>query len=145
VSPLNLRDWNARNSTFEVIGGFIPNVGGMVLSGTDGTAETIPRQWVTAGFFDALGVQVIAGRTFRPSDDAQRVSGVVLSEAFWRARFNADPNVVGSAIRLDGDPWTVVGVVRQEAQLLRRACGTLSTPGRPEGARSQHALRRSDA
>ena len=37
VAPLNLADWNERNRTFEVIGGFVPNVGGMVLSAGDGT------------------------------------------------------------------------------------------------------------
>ena len=46
-----------------------PGVGGMVMNGADGTAETVPRQWVTAGFFDVLGVTPIAGRTFTPADD----------------------------------------------------------------------------
>ena len=40
VAPNNLVDWNARNRTFEVIGGFVPNVGGMVMSSPDGTADT---------------------------------------------------------------------------------------------------------
>jgi putative ABC transport system permease protein len=141
VAPLNLVDWNERNRTFAVIAGFVPNVGGMVMSGTDGTAETVPRQWVTAGFFDALGVRPIAGRTFFPSDDTQRVRGVVLSEAFWRARFNADPSVVGSDIRLDGQLWTMLGVVRQEAQLLRTSIWALvPIQGAPAGARSQYSL-----
>ena len=39
-------------------------VGGMVMGGADGMAETVSRQWVTAGVFDALGVKPIAGRTF---------------------------------------------------------------------------------
>ena len=41
----------------------------MVMTGADGTAETVSRQWVTAGFFDVLGVRAIAGRTFLPADD----------------------------------------------------------------------------
>ena len=47
VAPLNLLDWNQRNRTFELMAGFIPGVGGMVMGGADGTAETVPRQWVT--------------------------------------------------------------------------------------------------
>ena len=70
VAPLNLLDWNERNRTFDLIAGFVPDVGGMVMSGADGTAETVPRQWVTAGFFDVLGVKAIAGRTFLPADDS---------------------------------------------------------------------------
>src|SRR4029450_13407647 len=100
--------------------GFIPGVGGMVMAGADGHAETVPRQWVTAGIFDALGVNAIVGRTFLPSDDSRRAHVVVLSEAFWHARFDADPTVVGRAIRLDGSPYTVVGVVPNGSQLIGR-------------------------
>jgi putative ABC transport system permease protein len=104
VAPLNLLDWNERNRTFDAIAGFIPGVGGMVMTGKDGTAETVPRQWVLAGIFEALAVKAIVGRTFLRSDDTQRANAVVLSEAFWRTRFNADPGVVGRDIRLDGEP-----------------------------------------
>ena len=69
----------------------MPGVGGMVMAGADGTAETVSRQWVTAGIFDVLGVTPIAGRTFSADDDTQRANVVVLSEAFWRTRFNARP------------------------------------------------------
>jgi putative ABC transport system permease protein len=92
----------------------------MVMSNADGTAENVARQWVTAGIFDTVGVRAIAGRTFLPSEDAQHARVVVLSEGVWRARFNADPNVVGSDLRLDGEPWTVIGVVPEEAQLIGR-------------------------
>ena len=57
----------------------------------DGNAETVSRQWVTAEIFGVLGVTPIAGRTFLPTDEQQRANVVVLSEAFWRSRFNADP------------------------------------------------------
>src|SRR5688500_13222376 len=80
VSPLNMVDWNDDNRTFERIAGFIPNVGGMVLSAADGSGDTVSRQWVTAGIFDVLGLKAIVGRTFLPSDDQKRASVVVLSE-----------------------------------------------------------------
>jgi predicted permease len=111
VSPLNMLDWNSRSRTFEKIAGFTPSVGGMVMAGADGNAETVSRQWVTAGIFDVLGVTPIAGRTFSPEDEAKRANVVVLSETVWRARYNADPTVIGREIRLDGSNWAVVGVV----------------------------------
>jgi putative ABC transport system permease protein len=120
VAPLNMRDWNEQSRTVEIFAGFAPGVGGMVMAGADGTAETVPRQWVTSGFFAVLSIQPIVGRTFLPSDDARRANAVVLSEAFWRTRFNADPSIVGRDIRLDGDPFTVVGVVPADFQLLGR-------------------------
>jgi putative ABC transport system permease protein len=143
VAPLNLLDWNERNRTFDLMAGIIPGVGGMVMSGADGTAETVPRQWVLAGIFDVLGVRAIVGRTFLPADDSRRSNVVVLSEAFWRTRFNADPTVVGSDIRLDGSPFTVVGVVPHEAQLLGRSSIWALVPiqGAPPAARSAYFLR----
>src|SRR4029079_189464 len=120
ASPLNRQDWNQRTHSFSLISGFTGGVGGMVMSGADGTAETVPRQWVLAGVFDVLGIKAIVGRTFLPSDDAQRARVVVLSEGFWRSRFNADPSIVGRDLRLDGNPYTVVGVVPKEAQVIGR-------------------------
>jgi putative ABC transport system permease protein len=120
VDAANVADWNERSRTFEKIAAFTPNIGGMVTVGADGLAETIPRQWVSADVFEVLGIRPVAGRTFLRSDVARRVGVVVLSEAFWRARFNADPGVVGREIALDGSPHTIVGVVPQEAQLLGR-------------------------
>ncbi len=121
ASPLNMADWYQRGRTIEHIGGFVPYVGGMVLAGSDGTADTVSRQWVTSGIFDALGVKPVVGRTFQPDDDRRRANVVVLGEAFWKARFGGDPSVVGRDIRLDGDPFTIVGVVPHEAELIGRS------------------------
>ena len=119
VSPLNLVDWQRRSRSFTEIGGYVPSVGAMVMSGPGG-AENVPRQWVTQGVFRALGVQPLAGRTFLPEDDRSQAGLVVLAEAYWRNRFSADPAIVGQSLRLDGDSYTVVGVVPDEAQVLGR-------------------------
>lgn len=142
VAPLNLLDWNERNRTFDLIAGFLPGVGGMVMNGKEGTPETVSRQWVTARFFDVLRVKAIAGRTFLRSDDIQRSNVVVLSEAFWRTRFNADPGVVGRDLRLDGSAYTVVGVVPKEFQLLGRTSiwALVAIQGAPPAARSRYVL-----
>jgi putative ABC transport system permease protein len=140
ASPLNMLDWNERSRTFETMGGFVPNVGGMVMNGRDGTAETVPRQWVTASFFEALGVKPIAGRTFLASDNDQRANVVVLSEGFWRSRFDADPSVIGRSIRLDGAPYTVVGVMPKTFQLLRTSMWALVPIARRPALRGVHPL-----
>ena len=118
VSPLNLLDWNTRSRTFEKIAGFTPSVGQMVMAGADGNAETVTRQWVTAGIFDVLGVTPIVGRTFSADDEATHPNVVVMSEPFWRTRYNADPSVIGREVRLDGSLWTVIGVLPKDFQLL---------------------------
>ena len=143
VSPLNMLDWHERNRTFDVIAGYVPGVGGMVMAGADGLAENVSRQWVTAAFFDALGIRPIVGRTFLPEDDEQRANVVVLSETLWRARFQGDPAIVGSTIRFDGMPFTVVGVVPGSFQLLGGTSMWAVRPivGAPPAVRTLYQLR----
>jgi len=144
VSPLNMLDWNDQSRTFEKMAGFVPGVGSMVMAGQNGATESVPRQWVTSGVFDVLGVKPIAGRTFLSSDDRERISAVVMSEGFWRNRFGADPSLIGRQIRLDGTLYTVVGVVPQATQMIGSASvwalvqlrrDIVGTPGGPSAER----------
>ncbi|CAN5871658.1 hypothetical protein BH18ACI5_BH18ACI5_27740 [soil metagenome] len=129
VSPLNMADWNARSRTFEKIAAFTPGVGGMVMAGADGNAETVSRQWVTAGIFDVLGIVPIAGRTFSAEDEAKRANVIVLSEEFWRTRYNAERGIIGNQVRLDGILWTVVSLPpRARAAYVLQVVGRLK-PG----------------
>ena len=120
ASPPNMLDWQARSRSFETIAGFTPSVGSMVVAGRDGNAETISRQWVTAGIFDVLGVAPIAGRTFVPEDEQQRANRVVISEGYWEARFGRDPAIVGQDIKMDGELYTIVGVMPKAFEILGR-------------------------
>jgi putative ABC transport system permease protein len=92
--------------------------GGPLVTAADGSVDTVERQMVSARFFEVLGVTPIAGRTFRESDTA---STVIFSESVWRGRFNADMSLIGRAVKLNGDPFTVVGVIPDNAQLARPA------------------------
>jgi putative ABC transport system permease protein len=111
-------DWNERARSFELIAGFVPGMGAMVMSEGTGAAETVSRQWVTAGVFDVLGVKPIVGRMLQPEDNNQGTPMVVLSEGFWRTRFGGDPSIVGRNVRFDGVAFTVVGVAPKEFTLL---------------------------
>ena len=73
---------------------------------------------VGAGYFGLLGVRPLVGRTFLPEEErpgSDRV--VVLTEGVWRERFGADPAAVGRRVLLDGEPFTLVGVVPAEARV----------------------------
>ena len=77
----------------------------------DREAERAWAQIVTANFFDVLGVGVTLGRSFTPDEEkAGMPATVVLSDAYWKRRFNADPSVVGRQIRINAQPFTVVGI-----------------------------------
>ena len=120
ASPPNMADWETRGRSFEKIAGYTPSVGSMVMSGNDGNALTVSRQWVSAGIFDVLGVQPILGGTFTADDEQKRANVVMLSEGLWETRFNRDPGIVGKEIRLDGALFRVVGVMPRSFEILGR-------------------------
>ncbi len=118
VSPLNLRDWAEQSTTLEAVGGYQPIVASMVMTTPEGGGENVARQWITAGVFPALGLDALRGRGFTIEDDRSNADVIVLSERFWRSRFQADPAVVGRSLSLDGQPFTVLGVMPQAASLI---------------------------
>jgi predicted permease len=74
---------------------------------------------VTADFLDTLGVKPALGRFFIEEEtDPTRSSVVVLTDAFWRSHYNADPNILGRDIRIDGQLTTVVGIMKPEFRYL---------------------------
>jgi putative ABC transport system permease protein len=79
-----------------------------------GRGEPVPATSIAVigNFFQVLGVQPAMGRLFT-SDEARSgpYTVALLSNAYWRRQFNADPAIVGKAIELDGTPVTVVGVL----------------------------------
>ena len=81
--------------------------------GTGERVENVKAMLVSGNYFDVLGADTAAGRTFVPEEDRTPESHpvVVLSNSFWERRFARDPEVVGRAIFLNGKPFTVVGVV----------------------------------
>ena len=76
----------------------------------------------TSTFLETFGATPIAGRFFR-ADEERGANVAVLGEDVWRARFAADPAVVGRAITLDGGIYTVIGVTAAAARVL--GCGCL--------------------
>src|ERR1700693_349816 len=83
----------------------------LALSGS-GDAQEIQGVRASASLFDVLGVHPALGRAFRREEDqAGRDQVVILADSFWRNRFHADPGLVGTAIMLNGEPHTVVGIL----------------------------------
>jgi predicted permease len=77
--------------------------------------ELIIGQMVTGNFFDVLGVKVSHGRTFLPEEDKTPGTHpvIVLSDALWRRRFEANPGIVGKTVLLNGQGFTVVGIAAE--------------------------------
>ncbi len=104
----------ARTRTFENLAGFVPHVGAMVMAGADGTAENVSRQWVAVRVLRRLR-RAAAGRphVLGPADEVEGAPDPRSSSA-RRSGGRASaaiPTVVGRVVRLDGEPYTIVGVV----------------------------------
>ena len=71
---------------------------------------------MSGNYFDVLGVSAARGRTFSAEEDGAPGSQpvVVVSDAFWRSRFAADPNLIGQTITLNGFPLTVIGIAARD-------------------------------
>ena len=79
-----------------------------------GEPERIQANTVTANFFATLGVQPARGRLFRADEDQPgRNRVVVLSDGLWRRRFGGDPNLLNQTITLNGEAFTVLGIMPQ--------------------------------
>ena len=105
-------DWKEQNSVFLDIAAFNANSGlGLNLSGA-GHPARISRTSVTGNLFSVLGVTPALGRSFLPDEERPGSAPVcILSDGLWRRRFGSDPKIIGKALTLNGEIWTVVGVM----------------------------------
>jgi predicted permease len=88
---------------------------GPQLLGSGSAAEMIRARLVTAGYFPLLGVRPALGRFFT-ADESERAGDrlVVLGHALWQRRFGGDPGVIGQAVKVGGNSYTVIGVAPRD-------------------------------
>lgn len=109
LTPPDFLDWQRENRTFQSMAayqGWGPDLTG------DGEPEALQGGTVTAGFFATLGIRPALGRDFSlADDDAAAPPVVIVTDGFWRRRLGADPAALGRPLTLNGEPWTLVGVL----------------------------------
>ncbi len=113
----SLQDWRERTSTFQELGGVRVQVGTTLR--TESGAARLEGAVVSGSMFDVLGVEPALGRAFTPDEDRRGadVTSVVVSHGFWTDFLGADPGSLGSGVDLNGEVWTVVGVLAPGATL----------------------------
>lgn len=105
----NFRLWQSRCPAFAGMAALIPDK--LVLT-DHGRARQVQAALVTANFFPLLGVRVIRGRSFLPSEDQTGHNRqAIISDAFWREALDARPGVLGQSLTLNGQSYTVIGVL----------------------------------
>ncbi len=110
VSYPNFVDWRANNRSLVGMTAFSGN--SFNLAAKDGVPEQIEGGQITWDTFQLLGVQPVLGRNFRAEEDrpnAERVA--MLAYDLWQRRFDGDRAILGKTISLNGDTYTIVGVM----------------------------------
>jgi len=114
VAVANYLDWRDQSRSFEAMGAadyWTPN-----LTGGD-PPEHLWGLQVTQNLMPMLGVQPMLGRLFRPGEDQPGSEHeVILSHRLWQRRFDSDAGVLGKPVILNGEAYTVVGVMPPEFQ-----------------------------
>jgi predicted permease len=102
-------DYRARNMAFADMAAYRLMAAGL---SAEGSAKMGWAYEASGNYFDMLGVQPALGRFFHASDEHGPNSApyIVLSDAFWRSRFHADPHAIGTTADLDKHPFTILGV-----------------------------------
>lgn len=125
TSPDTFFDWRDQNHSFEsisVLDGWLPTI-------NDGEPEQIPGAAVTYNMFSVLGVSPAIGRTFVAEEDkpnARRV--VILSDGLWKRRFGGERNVIGKDILINGEKYSVIGVMPPKFEFPMEPTAQMWTP-----------------
>jgi putative ABC transport system permease protein len=115
----NYLDWRDQSHSFESMEA--TRGGAITLTGA-GDPERVNVRMATAGLFSMLGINVRVGRTFLPEEDRTGGTPVaLLSYGLWQRRFGGSSEIIGKAIDLDSQPYTVVGVLPSGFQILQPA------------------------
>ena len=103
--------WRQQTSIFQQVAAYDFGGAGLNITGSD-HPQQVQGIHVSADFFPMFGAPVVAGRTFTSEEDSPNGGHVtVLSYGLWKSRYGGNPNIVGSSIQLDGQPYLVIGVI----------------------------------
>jgi len=122
----DVRDWQARTHVFSDLAWWTIQV--PTLGGRD-NPELVAQISASSNLFDVLGAQPAIGRSFLPEDAQQsRAQVVILGDATWHKVFHADRSVVGRSVPINGEPYTVIGVMPPNFQFMQETSDEIYSP-----------------
>jgi putative ABC transport system permease protein len=104
--------WRQQTSAFQDVAAY--DFGGPGYNLTGDRPEQVHGIHVTQGYFPLFGATPLLGRSFTPQEDSPNGGKVVvLSYGLWQRKFGGNPNIIGSALSLGNEPYTIVGVLNK--------------------------------
>jgi putative ABC transport system permease protein len=114
-SPMDVRDFAAQNHSFEKFAVYDAWPKNVSTSSASIEPEQLQVGLVPADFFEVLDVKPLMGRVFK--DDENRWGNhyeAILGNSFWQTRFHGDRSILGKSIRINDEPYTIIGVMPRE-------------------------------
>jgi len=109
VSAGDYLDWKRQNSVFQDI---VAWTGGSFSLSVSGHPEAVQARITSPGFFHMQGIPLFLGRDFLPQEDqAGKDHVLIMTHRLWQQRFGSDTHIIGQQVRLNGEPYSVVGVL----------------------------------
>ena len=113
ASQPKFRNWQAQTNVFQDVTAY--DFGGPGFNLTGDRPEQLHGIHVTEAYFRLFGAPVMLGRTFTPQEDSPNGGKpVVISYGLWQRRFASNPNIVGTALSLGNEPYTIIGVLGKD-------------------------------
>jgi putative ABC transport system permease protein len=125
ISPYNFVDWQKQSGAMAEMAVYEFESFALI---TRTAPERMPGVLASSRFFDVFGIKPMLGRTFSLDDDRPESHSAVLSYGAWQRRFHADPDIVGKPVTLNGEPYTVIGVMPAGFQFPRADIELWSSP-----------------
>jgi predicted permease len=109
VSAGDYLDWRRQNRVFQDI---VAWTGGSFSLSVSGHPEAVQARITSPGFFHMQGIPLFLGRDFLPEEDqAGKDRVLIMTHRLWQERFGSDTRIIGQQVRLNGEPYSVVGVL----------------------------------
>src|SRR4030095_16361812 len=150
IAPATFFDWRKMATSYDVLAVFATRIYNVTPS--TGEPARLRGTTVSSTFFDVLGVSPLLGRTFTKEDaGAGRDQNIVISFGFWQRQVAGKPGIANQTVRLNGQPYTIVGVMPATVNYpdtsnfwvpaAYDAPSCAGPSGDPRGQRGAHCLR----
>jgi putative ABC transport system permease protein len=118
ISPGDFRDFQRQAREFSEMAAYIQTAQGFNLTG-EGEPVRLQAAFATSNFFPMLGIRPVVGHAFMKEEDKPASApALMISHRFWQTHFGSDPAVIGRTLKLDGQGYTLVGVLPASFQLV---------------------------
>ena len=109
VAPPDFRDWKQQNRSFDQLAAYTDQ--NFILLDSTGRAEEVSGVQASSDLFATLGISPMLGKNFTAAEEREGVNVAVIAHSLWLERFNGDPSAIGKPVKMNGQEYTIVGVM----------------------------------